>query len=321
MLLNILFILAGFFILVHGANYFVLGAASIARKLGISAIVVGLTIVAIGTSAPEFFVNVIAAYQGATDLSIGNILGSNLADILLGLGIAAIIVPLHIKKGTIWKEIPFSLLAAIFILIFGADSFISGVFPNELGRIEGIALLGFFVIFITYTFGLAKVKNGISLRDEKIEILSWFMSVGYTVGGIAALAIGGKLAVDGAVAIADIFGISQNLIGLTVVAAGTSLPEIVTAIVAARKGHIDLVVGGIVGTIIFNALFALGATAVVRPLPFSGENLIDSMVVVAATVLLFVFMFVGRKHTLERWQGYVFIAIYFVYLAYIMMRG
>lgn len=319
MFYSFVLIIAGFFLLVYGADYFVKGAASIARLLGISALAVGLTVVAIGTSAPEFFVNIIAASQGATDLSVGNILGSNLADILLGLGIAAIIIPIQLKKGTVWREIPFSLLAAAFILIFGSDLLLEGQLPNEISRIDGLALLGFFIIFIVYTFSLRERKG--EQPDKHIETYSRTLSITYILGGLTALALGGVIVVEGAVSLATLVGVSENLIGLTIVAAGTSLPEIVTAIVAAKRGQIDFVVGGIVGTIIFNALFVLGATALITPLPFSTENMTDSSAVLFATLLFIPLMFVGRRQFLTKKKGYLLVFLYIAYMIFAVLRG
>lgn len=318
MLLDIFIVIAGFFTLVYGADFFVKGAASVSRKLGISAFVVGLTVVAIGTSAPEFFVNVIAAMQGATDLSISNILGSNTTDLLLGLGIAAIIAPLHIKKGTTWKEIPFSLLSVLLILIFGLDTLINGSGPDILNRTEGLALLGLFVIFIVYTFGISKEEGE---AEEKIDVLSWSKSILFIIGGVIALIVGGKLVVDAAISIAVTAGLSQNLIGLTIVALGTSLPEIVAAVVAAKKGHIDMVVGGIVGTVIFNSLFALGSTAIVKPIPFSSVNVMDSIILLAVTIVLFASLFVGGKKEISKTQGIFFVILYIIYIAFAIIRG
>lgn len=318
MLSYIFTVIAGFLILVYGAEYFVSGSSSVAKRLGISSFVIGLTIVAIGTSAPEFFVNVIAAFQGATSLSIGNILGSNTTDILLGLGLASIVTPLTLKKGTIWKEIPFSLLAVILILIFGMDMFINGVGPDLLTRSEGIALLGLFIVFIAYTFGLSTEEG---VQRVTVDVYSWGKSIAFILGGVLALIIGGKLVVDGAVNIATALGWSENLIGLTIVAIGTSLPEIATAISAAKKGQVDMVVGGIVGTIIFNSLFALGSTAVVRALPFSGTNATDAAVLLIATIILFASLFVGKKRTIGRSQGIMFITLYIAYIVFAIIRG
>ena len=318
MFVTLVLLVLAFTALIYGANYFVIGSSSIAHRLGVSSFVIGLTVVSIGTSSPELFVNVAAALQGATDISIGNILGSNLAGILLGLGIAAIVTPLSIKQGTIWKEIPFALLSAFLILVFGSDIYFNGAVQNEITRTEGIALLSLFVVFMVYTFGLWKVREE---AEERVKEYSWPRSLLYTLGGLVALSTGGKVAVDSGIDLATAFGVSQNLIGLTVIAAGTSLPEIVTAIVAAYKGNIDLVVGGIVGTIIFNALFALGITALVRPLPFGTDNVVDALVLMSVTVALFLVMFVGRRMVLTKREGIVFVLFYVLYILFVLWRG
>ncbi len=317
MFTNIVFVLAGLALLKYGADYFVSGAASLARKFGISSLVVGLTVISIGTSAPEFFVNMIAAVQGSADLSIGNILGSNLADILLGLGIAAMIVPLSLKRGTVWREIPYALLAAVFLLVFGSDIFIDGGAVNVISRSEGLALLGLFIIFIVYTFS---IKTG-ERPNEQIEVYSGHKTLALLFGGMAGLALGGYVVVEGAVGLALAMGISENLVGFTIVAAGTSLPEIMTAISAAKKGHIDLVVGGIVGTIIFNALFVLGATATIIPLPFGEANLVDALAVATATLILFLSLFSGKKNQVDKSEGMVFIGMYVLYIIFAIWRG
>ncbi|NQV89703.1 MAG: calcium/sodium antiporter [Parcubacteria group bacterium] len=320
MLTNIFMVLAGFLLLIKGSDYFVTGSASLARRLGIPALVIGLTIISMGTSAPELFVNIIAAFKGAPDLSIGNVLGSNLADIFLGLGIAAIIVPLSLKSSTVWKEIPFALLAAVFIFVFGSDYLLDGILPNAVTRSDGIALLGMFIIFMVYTLG---IKKSGEQPQEHIDVLPLSKTVWSIGGGVMGLALGGYITVEGAVGIANTMGLSQNLIGLTIVAAGTSLPEIMTAITAARKNHIDLVVGGIVGTIIFNALFVLGTTAVLHPLPFATDNIVDSLVVIAATILLFLTLFTGKgsQRTISRREGIFFVILYVAYLVFAVVRG
>ncbi len=319
MLTNIILVIVGFFLLIRGADYFVAGSASLARKMGVPALIVGLTIISIGTSAPELFVNIIAATQGSTDLSIGNVLGSNFADILLGLGIAAIIVPLSLKSATVWKEIPFSLLGALMILVFGSDYFLDGTLPNAITRAEGIALFSFFLIFLVYTFG---VKKSGEQPQEHIPTMGTWRMFGSIFGGIAALAIGGYLTVEAAVGIAAGVGMSENLIGLTVVAAGTSLPEIVTAISAAKKKHVDLVVGGIVGTIIFNSLFVLGATAIVNPLPFKNDSIMDAVAVMVVTVLLLAILLQSeKKHEIGKRTGALFILLYIAYIVFAVVRG
>jgi len=316
--LLIILIIVSLGIILKGADFFVQGAASLSVKFGISAFVVGLTIVAIGTSAPELFINVIAASSGATDLSIGNILGSNTAGLLLGLGIAALFIPLQLKSNTVWKEIPFSLLGAIMVFVFGLDIIIDGNVENIVTRSEGITLLAFFIIFIVYTFGLNAVDTVESSDD--IEEYGWIKSVIYVLGGITGLVVGGNLVVESATVIATVAGLSQNLIGLTIVAIGTSLPEIVTAVIAAKKGQVDMAVGGIVGTIIFNIFFALGVTAVIAPLPFKRDNVVDALFLIIISVIFFIFMFVGKKHHLEKWQGISFIFLYVAYIIFAVMR-
>lgn len=322
-LLNIVLVIVAFAILINGANFFVSGAGSIARKMGITPFVVGLTIVAIGTSAPEFFVNVIAAWEGSTELAIGNILGSNLMNIMLGLGVAAIISIIAIKEQTVWREIPFALLSVIVIGLLAFDGLFTPGAPNVITRGDGLILLSFFAIFMIYTFGLTKIKED-SDEDAEIEMFGWSKSILYTVGGIIGLIIGGKIVVTNAIEIANVFGMSENLIGLTIVAMGTSLPEIVTAIVAVRKGQSDIVVGGVIGSTIFNAFFILGSTALVKDVVISDERLsdvsFDVFFLLMISTLFFVFMFLGKRHKLERWQGVFFICLYLAYIGYAIAR-
>ncbi|KKW33051.1 MAG: Na+/Ca+ antiporter, CaCA family [Candidatus Uhrbacteria bacterium GW2011_GWA2_52_8d] len=318
MFLNILLVLGGFYVLIKGADYLVNGASSLARRLGVPALVIGLTVVAFGTSAPELFVNVIAALNGSTDIAIGNVLGSNLANILVILGITAIVAPLTLQSSTVWKEIPFSLLAAILVLVLGADMFFDGASQGLLGRIDGIVLLSFFVIFLVYTFGIREPGEKL---DSKIEQVPLWKSTLYILGGLVALVLGGQFVVTGATAIALVLGISENLIGLTIVAVGTSLPELVSSIVAARKGHQDIAIGNVVGSNIFNIFFVLGATSMITPLPFNTPNMIDGFAVVIATFLMFFLLFVGRRHTFYRMEGALFILMYVGYLTFAIVRG
>lgn len=308
------------YILVKSAGYFVKGAGSISAKFGISTFVIGLTVVAIGTSAPEMFVNIIAAQSGATALSIGNILGSNITNILLALGIAATFAPLAIRSQTVWKEFPYSLLAGVMVFLLGGDLLINKFGENIITRTDGLALLAFFSIFIVYTFGLSKMSDDTE-TEEKMEVHPWLASSMYIVGGLVGLVLGGKLVVESATALATIMGMSQNLIGLTVVAIGTSLPEIVTSVVAVRKGFVDMVVGGVIGSNIFNVFLVLGLTAFVAPLPFNHDNITDALFLMLISIVLFLAMFVGKKHTLERWQGWAFIAMYIAYMVFAIMRG
>jgi len=316
MFVPILLLLVGLAILVGGADYLVRGASSIAKRFGISSIVIGLTIVAFGTSAPELVVNLLSAANGATDLAIGNIIGSNLANTLLILGVGATITTLTVKHGTTFKEIPFALLAIAMVAIMGNDAFFDGVANNSLSRIDGIILLSFFVIFLYYTYGIGKVEG----QPETIKKYPVKIAVSMFVLGLAGLTIGGKLIVDNAITLAELAGMSQALIGLTIVAIGTSLPELATTIVAVRKKHTDLAIGNAIGSNIFNVFLVLGASSVIRPLPFDTHINTDVLFTTAVTLLLFILMFVQEKHKLQRWQGVFFILLYVGYITYAIIR-
>lgn len=318
MLLPVILFVLGLLLLVKGANYLVDGASSAAKKMGISAIVIGLTIVAFGTSAPELIVNLFASYKGTTDIAIGNVLGSNIANILLILGISAAIFPLAVKKGTVWKEIPLALLAVVLMFLMANDTIIEGGSFSAITRIDGLILISFFIIFLYYTFGISKVEAN---HGADVKIHSGFISSLMIVGGLLGLALGGKFVVDSAVAITRALGVSEALIGLTIVAVGTSLPELATSAVAAYKKNTDIAIGNIVGSNIFNIFWILGISAAIRPLPFSSALNFDAGITVLTTLLLFVFIFIGKRHIIERWQGAMFIALYVFYVVYLVLRG
>jgi len=315
MMTYILFIL-GFLLLIKGADFLVDGSASIAHKLKISPIVIGLTIVAFGTSAPEFIVNIFASINGNTEIAIGNILGSNIANILLILGISAIIYPIATKRNTVWKEIPLSLLAAVLLGVMANDALIDGGTFSGLTRIDGIVLLAFFVIFLYYTFGISKVTGEVS--NDDIQELSYIKSVLFVLTGLLGLVVGGKWIVGGAVTIAETFNVSQSLIGLTVVAIGTSLPELATSAIAAYKKQTDIAIGNVVGSNIFNIFWILGFSALIRPLPFSRSSDVDILMTILASAILFFIMFVGKKHVIERWQGVLMVLLYLSYVTYLV---
>ncbi|MEY4046895.1 MAG: hypothetical protein RL284_446, partial [Bacteroidota bacterium] len=303
-------------LLISGANILVEGSASIAKKLNISSIVIGLTIVAFGTSAPEFIVNIFASVQGNTEIAIGNIIGSNISNILLILGVSSIIYPLATQENTVWKEIPLSLLAAILLGVLVNDTLIDGGTFSGLTRIDGIVFLAFFIIFLYYTFGISKVSG--ENTDLEIKEMSYMKSSFYVAGGLLGLVFGGKWIVDGAIKIAEGFNVSQSLIGLTVVAIGTSLPELATSAVAAYKKQSDIAIGNVVGSNIFNIFWILGFSSVINPLPFSKDSAIDVIMTIVASLILFLIMFIGKKHTVERWQGVIMILMYVGYVAYLI---
>lgn len=318
MMTYILFVI-GFFVLIKGADLLVDGSSSIAKKLKISNIVIGLTIVAFGTSAPEFIVNIFASANGNTEIAIGNILGSNIANILLILGISAIIYPLVTKNNTVWKEIPLNLLAAILLGILVNDVRIEGGTFSGLSRIDGFVLLAFFIIFLYYTFGISKVTGEIS-DEPNIKQLSNLKSLLYIVGGLLGLVMGGKWIVDGAVKIAELFNVNQSLIGLTIVAIGTSLPELATSAIAAYKKQTDIAIGNVVGSNIFNIFWILGFSALIRPLPFNKTSDFDIIMTILASAILFITMFIGKKHTIEKWQGIIMILFYIAYIVFLIIN-
>lgn len=318
MLTYILFFF-GFVLLIKGADLLVDGASSIAKKMKISNISIGLTVVAFGTSMPELVVNIFASYQGNPEIAIGNILGSNIANILLILGISAIIYPLTVQKNTIWKEIPFSLLAAIIVGVLASDALIDGRNFSELSRGDGFILIGFFVIFMYYIVSIAKDVDdtqGIEIKD--ISNLKSFL---FILGGLVGLTVGGKLIVDGAVMIAGEMGLSESFIGLTVVAIGTSLPELATSAVAAYKKNVDIAVGNIVGSNIFNIFWILGISAIIKPLPFNPTSIYDLLMTLIASLLLFAFLFVGKKHQINKTKGIIFVLIYIGYIVFLSINS
>lgn len=314
MIISIILFLLGFVILVKGADFFIDGACSIARILKISDLVIGLTIIAFGTSAPELFVNIIASVQGNTDIAVANVIGSNITNIFLILGISAIIYPLTVTKGTVFKEIPFCLLSVILLLVMISDNIIDKQNFSALTRIDGIIFLSFFIIFMYYAFSIAKENN--ENEQEPTKKIGPFKSVLYICLGIAGLTLGGKWIVDGAIAIARFFKIGESFIGLTIVAIGTSLPELVTSVIAASKKKNDIAVGNVVGSNIFNIFFVLGISSIINPLPISHDFYIDIFVCIFASVLLFLFMFIGKKHTIDRFEGVISVILYFVFIIF-----
>lgn len=317
-MVEILVLLAGGIAIIFSANWLVEGATAIARKAGISDLVIGLTIVAFGTSAPELTVNVFSALEGSTDIAIGNVLGSNISNVFLILGISAIIHPLVIQRNTTWKEIPFSLLAAVVLGIVANDVFLDG---DQLGNFvsvtDGLVLLCFFLIFLVYTLEIARNQPAEQVAGEEQQA-SIAKAIIYVLVGLAGLYFGGKYFVQAASSLAAQLGMSERLIGLTIVAIGTSLPELATSVVAALKKKADIAVGNVVGSNIFNIFFILGTTAVIRPLPFSTASNLDIGVVILASFLLFLTtMTLGRKKV-DRLEGVVFLLLYGGYMVLLL---
>jgi len=320
MMLTYFLFALGFVALIKGADWLVTGSSAIAKRLGISDFVIGLTIVSVGTSAPELIVNVLASYNGNAGIAIGNVLGSNIANVFLILGISAIIYGLPIQRNTVLSEIPFSLAAAL-LVGFLANTDIFGMEHNEhgLGRIDGVIILFFFGLFLLYVFTLPSAKE--DSQDPTIQAMSGAKAGLLTVIGITALFFGGKWVVDGAIQLAQLFGMSEAFIGLTVVAIGTSLPELVTSAMAAYRRNTDIAVGNVVGSNIFNLLLILGVSSVIRPLPFQQSSNIDLLVVVFSGALIILSLAIGRRLVIKRYDGVIFVLCYVTYIAYLFQRG
>lgn len=315
MLLNVVWVLIGFFILIYGANKLVDGGAALAARLNVPNIVIGLTIVAFGTSSPELVVNVISSVGGKSALALGNVLGSNIFNILCILGITAAIYPIAIQKATTWVEVPLAVFSAALLLIMFGNNHWPEPTPYVISRPEGIVLLVFFALFLTYTFILARKGEA---EEVDIRPYSATKSVFYIVLGLTGLILGGQLLVKGAVNIAEMLGISQRIIAITILSIGTSLPELATSLIAARKKNVDLAIGNVVGSNIFNIFFILGTSAVIAPISMSLENLTDILVNLGATLLLFIFIFTGKGRQIERWEGILFLLLYLLYLFFLL---
>ncbi|MFH0818809.1 MAG: calcium/sodium antiporter [Patescibacteria group bacterium] len=318
MWLNIFLFIIGFIFLIKGADLLVDGSSAIAKKFKISNLVIGLTIVSFGTSAPELLVNIMASFKGSADIAIGNIIGSNIANLLLILGLAAVIYPLKVKHGTTWKEIPLSLLAIIVVGLLLNDQLIDKIDPSMLSRIDGFVLLLFFIIFLYYTFGIAKVEGQDNEQIKHEPVIKSLIMISI---GILGLYLGGQWIVNGAVFFAIKFGLSEALIGLTIIAVGTSLPELAASAMAAYKHNADIAVGNVVGSNIFNLFWILGISSIINPIIFNVVLNTDIMILIIGTVMLFSFMFIGTKHLMNRWQGSLFIVGYFVYIVFLIIRG
>lgn len=326
---EMLLIIPGVYLLMKGADYFVDSASSLSKKLKVSPIVIGLTVVAFGTSAPELSVNILAALNNNTDIAFGNIIGSNIANILLILGVSASLSKLSVHSNTVWKEIPFSLLAAILVLFFSLQTFLDNRNlqinfnqNNIIGEItltHGLVLLSMFIVFLYYTFGIAKSSKD-DFKDD-IKVMPLPRSILIIVLSLIAIIMGGKFTVDSAVTMAKMFGISEALIGLTIVAVGTSLPELITSIVAAKKGETDLAIGNVIGSNIFNLFLILGITSSVKNIPVSTNGLIDILFLLVITIYTFISLIIFEKHKLGRKEGLSLIAIYIFYTIYLIIRG
>lgn len=317
-------LILGFALLIKGADWLVDGSVALAKRFGISDLIIGLTIVSMGTSMPELIVSIIASMNGSSELAIGNVLGSNIANVMLILGITAIVCNLPVHRNTILSEVPFSLAAAL-LVGFLANAGIGDDMPAKelvISRIDGIIILFFFFLFMAYVMVVAKEDKQQKTADDDPTQLQPVRKSGLLIAaGILGLFLGGKWVVDGAVYLAKLFGMSETLIGLTVVALGTSLPELVTSVMAARKRNTDIAVGNAVGSNIFNLLWILGVSAIIQPLPFDVASNVDILVVIGSSCLLLLALIIGRRMEIRRMEGIVFVLGYVAYLWFVVQRG
>ncbi len=313
-MLPILLLIAGIAVVMVGANLLVEGASSIAKKFQVSDLVIGLTVVALGTSTPELTVSIYSALNGESDLALGNVVGSNIFNVLVIAGIAALIYPINVQSNTVWKEIPFSFLAALVVLVMAADHFLDGSSVSVISRSDGLVLLGFFLIFLYYTFLSAKQGQPDELNNT-VKTYSIGMSVLLILGGLVLLVIGGRLLVDNAVKIAEWLGMSKSVIGLTIVAAGTSVPELATSAVAAYKKNSDIAIGNVVGSNIFNSFLILGTSATVTPLGLGNITMTDLIICAGVSLFLFIHSYDLR---ISRIEGAVLLAGYIGYVIYLL---
>ena len=315
--MSFILLVVGFFLLIKGADLFVEGAASIAKKFNVPAMVIGLTIVAMGTSAHDAAVSITSSLAGQNDMSVANVVGSNFFNILMVLGVSSIIAKLPVEKNTIKKDGPFLLIVSVLLLIFGINLNIS--------RVEGIIFLVLFTYFLINTVKTAKNSNNnveeeaaIAAEVEDVVEFSIFKTILLSLIGIAGIIFGGDLVVDSATKIATTLGMSANLVGLTIVAVGTSLPEFVTSIVAIKKGETEIAIGNVIGSNLFNILLVLGLATVIKPINISILALIDIVFMVIITVLLYLFM--KKDNCLVKKHGIILVAIYIAYMAYTIIR-
>lgn len=309
-MLKYILLVGGFFLLIKGADLFVDGSSAAAKKLKVSPLIIGMTIVAMGTSLPETSVSVSAALAGKNELAISNVVGSNIFNLMVVCGMCALLCPLKIDGISLKRDFPFSIAIAGLLMLLGK-------LDGSVGHIDGVILLIVFTGFLVLMISTARKQQGAD--EDEIKSMPVWKLILFIIIGMAAIGVGGKMVVSGASDIARRFGMSDNLIGMTVVALGTSLPELVTSVVAAKKNEVDMALGNVIGSNIFNILFVLGAAAAIHPVAFTSLNLIDSAVLILMSGLVLLFCFKSKK--LVRWQGAVMLLVYGGYTAYIINRG
>jgi cation:H+ antiporter len=315
MVISSLWVVVGFASLIIGANWLVNGATALAKKYKVSDLVIGLTIVAFGTSAPELIVNIIASIKGYSDIVLGNIIGSNNFNLFIILGLSGLILPIKVQPSTAWKEIPISLFVSVLILFLLNDFIFTGTTYSS--RIDGVILLISFFLFLYYVFN--HIKNDpqpITKENHQPALKIW----GLIIVGLGGLILGGQLVVVNSVNIANALGVSEKIIGLTIVAAGTSLPELVTSIVAAIKRNSDIAIGNVIGSNVFNILFILSISSIIKPIEYNPNFNLDFYILIGGTVFLLISMLTGQKKKLDRWESGILFGFYIIDTAYLVMK-
>lgn len=327
MWIDIFWLVAGLALILYGANLLTDGASAVAKRMGVSDLIIGLTVVAFGTSTPELVISLMAATGGNASLAVGNAVGSNIFNILAILGVTALVSPIAIKKSVMSNEIPMLLLSSVILLVMGYSSLLDGTATDTITRTEGIFLLIFFLLFMRYTFASARrhkieVGNDPSEADgERLAKMPVLKSIVFIAAGLAGLIFGGDKFVDGATGIARLMGVSDAIIGLTIVSIGTSLPELATSVVAALKKENGLAIGNVIGSNIFNALLVLGSAATVKPLQFGGVTHTDLWVLMGASLLFWICGWFFRRHLITRAEGALMLACYIGYMVYLVISA
>lgn len=318
MILQLLLLILGFGVLIKGADWLVNGSVSVAKSYKVSELAIGLTIVAFGTSAPELVVSIISSVQELNDVTLGNIVGSNIFNILLIIGISGMLFPLSVQIKTIWNEIPISLLAVVVLIILANFSF-NTIGILSINRIDGAILLVFFLLFLIYIF--LNLKSQAEIIETEYKKYSPKIAFLIILIGLVSLIVGSKVVVDNAVKIAHHFGASDKLIGITIISAGTSLPELVTSVVAAFRRKSDLAIGNIIGSNIFNIFLILGVSSLIKPISYNISFNFDMFLLGLSTLLLFIFMFSGKKYKLDRWEAGILFFGYLAYITYLLAQN
>ena len=322
MLIQFLLIVVGVALVLWGADRMTEGASALARRLKVPELVIGLTIVAAGTSAPELFVSVVSALNGTPDLAVGNVVGSNTMNAMLIVGVTAMVAPMTISRSTVRRDVPFAVMASLLLVVLCLDGFLRlSISGNSISRIDGILLLLGFALFMTYTLRQVRGNSNnteVATTTTEQQQMNVWRALALVVLGLSCLVVGSNVFVDAATKVAQQLGVSEGVIGLTIVAGGTSLPELATSVVAARKGQSAIAIGNVIGSNVFNILLILGLTAVISPMQIQGITLVDLMVMLVSMAA--VWLFSATKLTVARWEGAVLTVGYLVYLAWLLSQ-